>query len=161
MIVIKNGKQVGCTPFYPGVLSGKRAFRAMDLSSARRYAWLCTVFHVAMIVAGVLGIKNDEFISYWSRVILFYIVVRIFLRRLSSISVEPGRGSYSLAPLEIWLDHFSCAAMLLFVVLDTNNFLLPPYETNNLLSIISVVFIVLVGFAPVWSYFVFRRRACR
>lgn len=158
MIVIKNGKQVGCTPFYPGALSGKRAFRAMDLSSARRYAWLCIMFHVAMMAVGVLEIKNAEFISFWSRVTLLYIVVRLFLRRRSSISVEPGRGAYSLAPLEIWLDHFSCAAMLLLVVLVTNNFLRPPYEINNLMSFVSVALIILVGLAPVWSYFLFRRR---
>ncbi|WP_153242631.1 hypothetical protein [Frateuria defendens] len=157
MIVVNNGRAFGCTPFFPGVLSNGRAFKVVELGAARRYAVWCVAIHLFFIFAGMVERGDPVFINNWSAMILFYVVVRIVSRRRVLINVD-DKVSLSLAPVSIWLDHFSCFIMLLFCLLVTNNYFMPPYGFIKIISVISVVVVLTVGLSPAWSYFLYKKR---
>lgn len=158
MIVVDNGRDLGCTPIFPGALSNGRTFKATELAAARRYAGLRTIFQLLMTAIGIVERSNSVFMSRWIYVILIYVTWRMLYRKKVSINVATERVSYSLAPLMVWLDHFSCFVMLFFGVYLTNNYFMPPYDIWQIFSLFSAGFVTIIGLAPIWSYCVYRKK---
>jgi len=158
MIVADNGHQAGCTSSFPGMLARGRTFKAVELTSATRSAPWLTVFNIVMIAVGILERGNAKVIALWSIVILLYVVARTALIKRVPINVRTDRVSYSLAPVGLWLDHFSYFGMLAYVVIMTNHAELSSSGAGKLILNFVVAFLVFICITPIWSYFIFRKR---
>lgn len=161
MITISNGNVTGCAVFPPGMLARGRTFKVIEIASATRYAWLWAIFHVAMMLVGVSAHDSEHFLSKWITVIFAYVIFRVFRTKRVSVNVVTENVSYSLAPISVWVDHFSYYSMLLLGIFLTNNYLMPPYDPVRIFAVICALFVTFVGAGPIWSYSVYRRNNCR
>lgn len=157
MIVADNGRHAGCTSSFPGMLAQGRTFRAMEITSATRNAPWLTMFNIAMLAVGILERSNPKVIALWSIVTLLYVVARIVLIKRVSINVRTERVSYSLAPLGVWLDHFSFVGLLAYAVFSTNYAELSAPGFARLILELLIAVLIFIFITPIWSYFIYRK----
>ena len=158
MIVADNGHHAGCTSSFPGMLARGRTFKAMELTFARRNAPWLTMVNIVMIAVGVIERSNAKVIALLSIVILLYVLARTALIKRVPINVHTDKVSYSLAPISVWLDHFSYYGMLAYVVLMTGHAELATSGLAKLVLFFLVAFLAFICVTPIWSYFIYRKR---
>lgn len=159
VIVVKNGRSCGVSIFFPGTLAHGRTFKVVDLTWAKRYALLRTIFHLVMIALIIFGSRDGALLRALDVVTLCYVVLYTAFVKRVSISVAEERVTYSLAPVTIWLAHFSYFGLLLVCLLLSINYSYPPANGLVVITVLITMGVALFLVAPIWAYIVYKRES--
>lgn len=153
MIVVRDNNAMGYTAFFPMPPKHGGARLFIDLLHIFQYVRLYIIANVAITVLCILvDLYSPENFKYVAALAFFYVAIRIFRMKRVPIMVDAATVIYSLAPIPIWIDHFSYYFMLLCVVAVAS---IPSYYLFAL-----PVEVALLGLwlAPIWAFIVYKRR---